>query len=171
MKFFNSSLGGRIPIFYGSDDWGVLGISSGGGAQINFLSPVDYVEIDARGQADFSFEGAEPFTATMQAFNSQGIEVASHTINWGRDLIVPEGTYGSNFGGAGYPLGNIHLRVEAPGSVSSVSMVWNRKGGIDTLRFGTVASIPEPDTYAMMLAGLGLVGFLARRKGPRAITL
>ena len=29
---------------------------------------------------------------------------------------------------------------------------------------GTVAAIPEPETYAMLLAGLGLVGFAARRK-------
>jgi len=27
-----------------------------------------------------------------------------------------------------------------------------------------VAAVPEPETYAMMLAGLGLVGFLARRR-------
>lgn len=29
---------------------------------------------------------------------------------------------------------------------------------------GTIAAIPEPETYAMLLAGLGLVGFAARRK-------
>lgn len=29
---------------------------------------------------------------------------------------------------------------------------------------GSIASIPEPETYAMLLAGLGLVGFAARRK-------
>ncbi|MEG1324253.1 MAG: FxDxF family PEP-CTERM protein, partial [Janthinobacterium sp.] len=27
-----------------------------------------------------------------------------------------------------------------------------------------VAAVPEPETYAMMLAGLGLVGFMARRR-------
>jgi PEP-CTERM motif len=27
-----------------------------------------------------------------------------------------------------------------------------------------VATIPEPETYAMLLAGLGLVGFVARRR-------
>ena len=42
-----------------------------------------------------------------------------------------------------------------------------------TVEFGTtpqhvtaqlVSSVPEPETYAMMLAGLGLMGFMARRK-------
>ena len=30
------------------------------------------------------------------------------------------------------------------------------------------APVPEPETYAMMLAGLGLLGFVARRKKPQA---
>jgi hypothetical protein len=29
---------------------------------------------------------------------------------------------------------------------------------------GTTAAIPEPETYAMMLAGLGMMGFVARRR-------
>jgi hypothetical protein len=28
----------------------------------------------------------------------------------------------------------------------------------------TIALVPEPETYAMMLAGLGLLGFMARRR-------
>jgi hypothetical protein len=31
-----------------------------------------------------------------------------------------------------------------------------------------VAPIPEPSTYALMAAGLGLVGFVARRRKPKA---
>ena len=33
-----------------------------------------------------------------------------------------------------------------------------------TLAPTTMAPIPEPETYAMMLAGLGLMGFVARRR-------
>ncbi len=29
---------------------------------------------------------------------------------------------------------------------------------------GSAAPVPEPETYAIMMAGLGLLGFLARRK-------
>jgi hypothetical protein len=36
-------------------------------------------------------------------------------------------------------------------------------GGHETF-FGLTAPIPEPETYAMMLAGLGLMGFVARRR-------
>ena len=37
---------------------------------------------------------------------------------------------------------------------------------IDDLQFDTktVNGIPEPETYALMLAGLGVVGFMARRR-------
>jgi hypothetical protein len=33
-----------------------------------------------------------------------------------------------------------------------------------TLTGGPVAAVPEPETYAMLLAGLGLLGFIARRR-------
>jgi hypothetical protein len=36
--------------------------------------------------------------------------------------------------------------------------------GIDNVRVG---SIPEPQTYALMLAGLGVLGFIGRRRGKR----
>jgi len=35
---------------------------------------------------------------------------------------------------------------------------------IDNLGLGLVAAVPEPETYAMLLAGLGLMGGIARRR-------
>lgn len=44
---------------------------------------------------------------------------------------------------------------------------WTKAGGTvgwETLYVKDVAPIPEPETYAMLLAGLGLIGAVARRK-------
>ena len=38
------------------------------------------------------------------------------------------------------------------------------RSGIEVHGMLTVTAVPEPETYAMMLAGLGLVGFMARRR-------
>lgn len=46
-------------------------------------------------------------------------------------------------------------RTQLPGVFGLVS--------INTLN-GTVAAVPEPETYAMLLAGLGLIVFAARRR-------
>jgi hypothetical protein len=32
------------------------------------------------------------------------------------------------------------------------------------IRYGQTLAVPEAQTYAMLLAGLGLVGFMARRR-------
>jgi len=54
-----------------------------------------------------------------------------------------------------FPLGNTtRLRVNGGGGNATLS---------------PVAAIPEPDTYGMLLAGLGLFGFIARRKAKREV--
>lgn len=56
------------------------------------------------------------------------------------------------------------------GRVHVLNLVWNTGGG-GSYPAGTyaqdqlyLAPVPEPETYAMMLAGLGLLGFMARRR-------
>jgi hypothetical protein len=42
--------------------------------------------------------------------------------------------------------------------------VWDGVSGHDAAVTGFAAAIPEPGTYAMLLAGLGMMGFIARRR-------
>ena len=39
---------------------------------------------------------------------------------------------------------------------------------IDNLSYSTIAAVPEPETYAMLIAGLGLLGIARRRKQARS---
>jgi hypothetical protein len=41
-------------------------------------------------------------------------------------------------------------------------------GAVDASDRLPPTSVPEPETYAMLLAGLGLMGFVARRRKQRA---
>jgi hypothetical protein len=52
-----------------------------------------------------------------------------------------------------------------PFAYLSADAAWN---GSATLAYTYTAAIPEPETYAMLLAGLGLLGFTARRKKQNA---
>ena len=79
-------------------------------------------------------------------------------------LFVPTGTFGGNMtldGGVSYSQG--YLLYDSGAGL-------NRFGNSDTAFSVTfdAAPVPEPETYAMMLAGLGLLGFAARRRKQQA---
>ena len=60
--------------------------------------------------------------------------------------------------------------VENASGISSIT-VSNDGGGIevDHLQYGFIAAnVPEPESYAMLLAGLGLMGFVVRRRKQHA---
>ncbi len=40
---------------------------------------------------------------------------------------------------------------------------------VKQVRIGEVAPIPEPETYALMMAGLGAIGFMARRRKQKRV--
>lgn len=70
--------------------------------------------------------------------------------------------------GAGFEANRVGLSAAAGCSAPAESSTClNATGGFETFFVAeapTVAAIPEPETYALMAAGLGVLGFVARRR-------
>ena len=111
-------------------------------------------------------------SVTLNAFNSTGTVSQQFSLASGTILNQVAG----GVGGSGLVLGldaaqttqlNAFIAANLGTEVFTVGATFaNAAGGNDVIQAarGTVAAIPEPETYALMLAGLGVVGFVARRR-------
>ena len=80
----------------------------------------------------------------------------------GPTLIGNISNNGNGF--ADWTLGTINLSGLAPTTSVLFHAVWSGASDGAESYFLVSAPIPEPETYAMLLAGLGLMGFIARRR-------
>jgi hypothetical protein len=78
---------------------------------------------------------------------------------------------GPLFGGCAYGSGWANCPILTDGQTYSGIPLWNYDGQLPqtlavtfTDRGDVAAAVPEPETYAMLLAGLGLLGFMAKRR-------
>lgn len=129
---------------------GALGFSS---LKVSFSNPV----------SQFSFNlGDNQLDWELEAFNTEDTSIASLII----DAIPTKGTNNGDLFG----LSSLN---EPSISYATLTQVGATPFGVDTIEFDnltytagkTVTSpIPEPSTYALMLGGLGLIGFMAHRR-------
>lgn len=107
---------------------------------------------------------APVFTGSLVNGNVSTIDMTSFFANWG----------GTNFN-QGASVTNLTMSGCVAGVSCNWTMSWkstisggpfNGQTGTWALG-GTIAAVPEASTYGMMLAGLGLVGFAARRRTRR----
>lgn len=105
--------------------------------------------------SDLSFEFANGTQAMSTDTSNWGVNLTG----FGNPYVTPL-SYGSN--GVG-PWGF------RSGIDSSAQWIWEPGGCLfctvyaSTAIYSVAAAVPEPETYAMLLAGLGLIGFAARR--------
>jgi hypothetical protein len=132
------------------------------GSQVNtFTSMVDPQHVDAGGHAIPVFSGT--LTNGTQTF-----DISSFYANWNRTDFNQGSTAASlNLSGCGTSgsttMCNYSLAWSSKimgGPFNGNTGKWILNGTIST----TVAAVPEASTYGMMIAGLGLVGFVARRR-------
>ena len=93
-------------------------------------------------------------------------------FNFNHAPTIQSGGPNAEYGGAAiYAVGNNVYGVEGNGTVrftgSVTSINWTNPVYENWYGFtvGTsVAAVPEPETYALMLVGIGVIGFIARRR-------
>ena len=108
----------------------------------------------------FDLGAYDPTSASFSGFFAADDSVTDIMLNTTHLTLTAPGTY-SAFTGFGATSGFV------AGS-NTLSFVVNNTGGPSGLRVEfdqtSVSMVPEPETYGMLLAGLGLMGFLARRR-------
>lgn len=110
---------------------------------------------------------------SLNVFSSSGMFLETHTLASNMTLEQVGGGVGGSGLVFGLTLGeqtqlNTTLGANA-GAILAVGATFaDSQGGIETIQAvrldRAVAAIPEPETYALLLAGLGALGFVARRR-------
>lgn len=103
---------------------------------------------DAFGSVTFSSRGSFTLSNVLVSLTGTGITGSAADTD-------PSADFGFN----GLSAGNYVLNVTG-------KITGNLGGSYGGVLEAATAPVPEPETYALMLAGLGAVGFMARRRRP-----
>lgn len=138
--FGSSIFGGRFL---------TAGPTTGNTSTLTFTSPVDYV----------SFLWGSPDTYNLLTVNSAS---GSQTFDTsGTHAGATSLSFSSDNGNQSF---SQYVQFASTGITS---LVFTNEPGIDafeTANFSVLAPVPEPETYALMLAGFGVLGWLSRRR-------
>jgi hypothetical protein len=124
----------------------------------------NFVELDTSGNSDIyqtlNTTAGQYYTLTFQYSDRINVPVSSQglSVSLNDSVVTGVGSSGGGWANGSYTFkanGQTKLTFTATGTSDSLGT------SLDNI---SVTAVPEPETYAMMLAGLGLVGFAARRR-------
>lgn len=107
---------------------------------------------------------SQAITPTLLSLTSYNTDIITGSVS---GLTLAAGTYWAGFIApttylAGFQTGGNNTLIDTTPHTGNALFYLGGNTGYAFL--GTAAAVPEPETYAMLLAGLGLIGFTARRR-------
>lgn len=130
---------------------------------IQFQKPVSFISF-----ALLNYAGETGGTASLTLWSGDSLSTAIEINNGiGRKATIPAGTPS---GDINYFIGNGKAAIDYPYTLPTFNFAVlsmdtsNTQVGFDNFTVG-IAPVPEPERYAMLLAGLSLLGFVTRRGG------
>jgi hypothetical protein len=169
----SSTAGGRLAVVAGEPDQNLmLDTNSLGNTRLVGLSADDrggsLAMMFASDQSSFGFQavrngsGDSFLSATVKFFGADGSLIDSQVIT-----IKPDSDNDWSHEYFAFSHGAADIRgVSIEQNGDDGAFLW-----FDNFKYGTpaaVAAVPEPETYALMLAGLSVVGFAKRRRHTRS---
>jgi len=118
-----------------------------------------YIDSDS---TELNATASDSVTLLGQLFGFNNVDFTSATID-GIDLTITTTSDSSEAEAIDFSLSAGEHTLIITGDVSG-SSPYNYNLDLSPIAASVVSSVPEPSTYALMLAGLGLVGFVARRR-------
>jgi hypothetical protein len=99
---------------------------------------------------------------------ANGTASHSNTVNLSTSLNLATGDFGL-FTGGGYVVAPLKVKAISDSTGDDIDVQFTTyASGSASITYNYVAAVPEPETYGMLLAGMGVVAFAARRKSRSA---